>query len=103
MDLDILTEHVHLRPEWRCAIEEWVSRCVRCHPDVHDIEVTLRHVDRHAGEEVDAVATAHRRRLRAATHAALMGTALEEALAALERELAADEVSWGRHRLRSTA
>jgi ribosome-associated translation inhibitor RaiA len=91
MDLDIETEHVHLRPEWRSAIDEWVSRCARCHPDVRHIEVTLRHADRQAAAEVDAVAIARGRTLRAVTHAPLMGTALEEALAAVEGELAADE------------
>jgi ribosomal subunit interface protein len=90
MDLDIQTEHVHLQPEWRRAIEDWVRRCARHHPDVRDVEVTLRHAER-AGDEVDAVATARGRTLRTARHAPQMSTALEEALAALEGELFADE------------
>ena len=91
MNVDIETECVAMRPEWHRMIEEWVGRCARHHPDVADVDVTLRHGEDRPAEEVDVVATARGRRLRAARRAPLMTTALHDALNALEGELLVHE------------
>jgi ribosomal subunit interface protein len=92
MNLDIQTEHVAMRPEWHEMIDAWVDRCRRQHPTVVGIDLTLRHSDRNkAAEEVDAVAMARGRMLRATTRATLMTAALHDALDALERELPVHE------------
>lgn len=88
MNVDIQTERIVMRTEWHRMIDEWVERCKEHHPDVVGIDVTLRHGGRpHAEEEVDAVATARGRSVRATTQAGLMTVALHDALDALKREL----------------
>jgi ribosome-associated translation inhibitor RaiA len=92
MNLDIQTEHVVMRPEWHRMIDEWVGRCARRHPDVIEIDLTLRHGEqRRAGEEVDVVAIAGRRSLHATKQAGVMAVALHDALDALEHELLVHE------------
>jgi ribosomal subunit interface protein len=92
MNIDIQTEHVAMRPEWHRMIDEWVEQCARRHPDVIEVDLTLRHGEhRHAGEEVDVVATAGRRSLHAARQAEVMTVALHDALDALEYELLVHE------------
>jgi ribosomal subunit interface protein len=93
MNVDIQTEHVAMQPEWHRMIDQWLERCARSHPEIMDIDVTLRHGEpgRHPGEEVDVVATADGRSLRAARHAELMSVALHDALDALEHELLVHE------------
>lgn len=92
MNLDIETEHVVMRPEWHRTIESWVALCRRRHPAVAALDLTLRHGDgRPAGEEVQAVAAAGPRTLRAHATAELMSVALGDALESLERELWASE------------
>ena len=93
MNLDIQTEHAVMRPEWHALIDEWVARCSRSHPEVAGIDLTLRRGEsgQHPAAEVDVVAMAGRRSLRAAKHAALMTVALHDALDALEHELLVHE------------
>lgn len=92
MNIDIETEHVVMQPEWHHMIEKWVEHCVRHHPDVVALDLTLRHGEhRHPGEQVDVVATARGRSLRAAKQADLMTMALHDALDALEGELLVHE------------
>ena len=92
MNLDIQTEHVVMRPEWHRMIEAWVALCRGRHPGVGALDLTLRHGgERRAVEEVDAVATAGPRSLRAHATADVMSVALGDALASLEHELWAAE------------
>jgi ribosomal subunit interface protein len=92
MNIDIQTEHVAMRPEWHHMIDEWLERCARCHPDVVDIDVRLRHDDRRqSGEEVNVEATADGRTLRASKQAEVMTVALHDALDGLEHELLAHQ------------
>ena len=92
MNLDIQTDQVHMRPEWHRMIDEWVARCARHHPDVVGIDLRLRHGEsRRPHEEVDVVAIAGRRSLRAAKQADVMTVALHDALDALEHELLVHE------------
>jgi ribosome-associated translation inhibitor RaiA len=92
MNIDIITEHVAMRPEWHDIIDAWVQACRRRHPDVEGIDFTLRHADAEpAGDAVDLVALARGRSVRAGTRATDMGTALYDAFDALERELALNE------------
>ncbi len=89
MNVDIVTEHVAMRPEWHDIIDAWLERCRQRHPDVEGIDFTIRHADSDpVGEMVDLVALARGRTLRADTRATDMGLALYDALDALERELA---------------
>jgi hypothetical protein len=88
MNVDIQTERIAIRPEWRRVIDAWVRGCRKHHPDVLGIELRLGHADRGpAGEKAEVLATARQGRRRAAGHAALMSLALQEALDALEYEL----------------
>ena len=88
MNLDIQTERVAMTPEWHRIIDEWVALCRHRHPQVEALEFTLRHgSERTAGEQVDAVAFAGRRSVRAHTRAEVMGVALGGALERLDREL----------------
>ena len=90
MNLDIQTEHVVMRPEWRRMIDDWISTCARRHPGFVGIDLTLRHAERqHHGEEVEAVAIAGGPRLRVARQADVMDAALRGALDDLAQELAA--------------
>jgi ribosome-associated translation inhibitor RaiA len=92
MNIDIETEHVRMRPEWHRAIDEWVVRCQRQHPQVAGIDVMLRHgAESRAGEEVTVDATAPGRRLRGTARAPMMGVALHDAFEAIERELMVHE------------
>src|SRR5919197_6635328 len=92
MNVDIQTEHVAMRPEWRRMIDAWIQGCRKHHPEIREIDLTLRHdAQRRAAEEVDVVATARGRRLRAARQAQLMSVALQDALETLERELLVHE------------
>ena len=92
MNIDILTEHVAMRPEWHDIIDTWLDGCRRRHPDVQGIDLVLRHADSDPeGAAVDLVALARGRTLRAGTRATEMGLALYDALDALERELALNE------------
>jgi ribosome-associated translation inhibitor RaiA len=92
MNIDIATEHVAMRPEWHDIIDTWVQTCRRRHPDVDEVDFTLRHAEAEpAGEAVDLVALTRGRSLRAGTRATDMGTALYDALEVLERELALNE------------
>jgi ribosome-associated translation inhibitor RaiA len=88
MNLDIQTEHALMRPEWHRMIDEWVERCVRQRAGLTGLELTLRHGP---GEEVDIVATAHGRTVRASRQGELMSVALRDALDVLEYELLARE------------
>jgi len=92
MNIDIVTEHVAMRPEWHDIIGAWLDRCRHRHPDVDGVDLILRHSDYEpAGETVDLVARARGRRLRTATRATDMGTALCDALDGLDREIALNE------------
>ena len=93
MDLDIVTDRVTMQPEWHRAIDLWVERCARIHPDVTAIELTLRHdgPERRPGEDVDVVATIPEGAVHAARHANLMDAALHDALDDLEHELLVHE------------
>lgn len=91
MNIDIQTEHVGMRPEWHHAIDTWVDRCRRYHPDVVGIDLHLRHGPGHPEEEVDVVAFARGRSLRAVRHADGMAEALHDALDTLEHELLVHE------------
>jgi ribosome-associated translation inhibitor RaiA len=92
MNVDIQTEHVVMLPEWHRMIDEWLERCRKWHPGVLGIDLTLRHGERpQPGEEVEAVATACGRSLRATRHAALMTLALHDVLDALEQEVLVHE------------
>jgi len=92
MNIDIMTEHVTMRPEWHEIIGAWLDRCRRRHPDVDGVDVTLRHTDAEsAGEAVDLVARARGRRLRTSAQATDMGIALYDALDAIDREIALTE------------
>ena len=88
MNLDIETEHVAMRSEWHRTIEEWVARSAELHPDLASVDLMLRH-DERTGDRVDAVARVGSRTLRAGAQGEFMTTVLQEALAALERELLA--------------
>ena len=92
MNIDVQTEHVRMQPEWRRMIDDWIARCRTQHPDVADVEVTLRHGggDRLA-ELVTIEATARRRHLRGVGRGAMMSMALHDALDAVERELLVHE------------
>jgi ribosome-associated translation inhibitor RaiA len=93
MNVDIQTEHVTMRPEWHRAIDEWLGRCARQHPETRVLDVTLRH-DQDAGtapEEAEVLVTVNGRTLRAARHAELMSLAIRDALAAIESELLVHE------------
>jgi ribosome-associated translation inhibitor RaiA len=93
MNLDIQTEHVAMTPEWHRMIDEWVALCRRRHPLVGALDLTLRHGnERVASEQVDAVATAGPRNVRAHARAEVMGVALGDALESLERELCVSDV-----------
>jgi ribosomal subunit interface protein len=88
MNLDIQTQHVAMRPDWRRMIDEWVRRCREAHPDVVGIDVTLRHGSAaRAAEEVEVEASVGGRSLRVTTHGEAMTVALQDALEALERRL----------------
>jgi ribosome-associated translation inhibitor RaiA len=88
MNLDIQTEHVAMTPEWHRVIDDWVALCRHRHPQIGALEFTLRRgSERTAGEQVDAVAFAGRRSVRAHARAEVMGVALGDALERLEREL----------------
>jgi ribosome-associated translation inhibitor RaiA len=101
MNLDVETEHVVMKPEWHRTIEAWVALCRHRHPGVGALDLTLRHADgRPAGEEVEAVATAGPRSLRAHATAEVMSVALGDALESLERELWASEAVEERGSLR---
>ena len=92
MHLDISTERVSMRPEWDDLIAGWVEHCRRYHPVVSGVDIRLRHRDdRQPAVEVEAVASAGRRRLRATREAVFMGAALHDALDALEDELLVHE------------
>ena len=91
MNIDIMTEHVAMRPEWHDIIGAWLDQCRRRHPDVDGVDVTLRHTDAEPAEAVDLVAQARGRRLRTSTQATDMGIALYDALDALDREIALNE------------
>jgi hypothetical protein len=92
MNVDIQTERVAMRPEWHGMIDDWLAACRRRHPDVEDVELSLRHAsDAEAAESVSAVAVARGRSLRAGMRAREMAVALHETLDALERELALNE------------
>jgi ribosome-associated translation inhibitor RaiA len=88
MNVDIQTEHVTMRPEWRCMIDAWVGRCRSQHPTIAGLDVTLRHgAGGDAPEEVDVVATDRARTLRATSRAPVMSIALRDALDALEKQV----------------
>jgi len=88
MNIDIQTEHVAMQPEWRHMIDTWVERCRRYHPEVVCLDLNLRHGDTcRQGDEVDVVALAGGRNVRAVRHAEGMAAALHEALDTLEHEL----------------
>jgi ribosome-associated translation inhibitor RaiA len=92
MNIDIQTEHVAMKPEWHRTIDAWVERCRRHHPEVVGLDLSLRHDDApRPGDEVDVVATAGRRTLRAVKHAGGMDEALHAALESLEHELLVHE------------
>jgi len=92
MNIDIVTEHVAMRPEWHDVIGTWLDRCRLRHPDVDAVDFVLRHADDEAaGDTVDLVARARGRRLHTATRATDMGIALYDALDALDREIALNE------------
>lgn len=92
MNIDIHTEHVAMRPEWDQMINTWVEGCRRRHPDVQEIDLSLRHADRgQTAEAVNVVALARGRSVRAGTRAMTMSTALYDALETLERELLLNE------------
>ena len=88
MNLDIETEHVAMRSGWHRTIEEWVARSAKLHPDLASVDLRLRH-DERTGDRVDAVARVGSRTVRAGAQGELMTTVLQEALAALQRELLA--------------
>jgi ribosome-associated translation inhibitor RaiA len=91
MDLDIETEHVVLSPEWQGTIDAWIAHCRREHPAVRAVDLMLRRRERDREMEVDAVATAGSRNLRASRHSAGMAAALHDALDALEHEILVHE------------
>ena len=93
MNLDIRTEHIDMRPDWHQMIAVWVDRCRRYHPAVAGIDINVRQRDdrRQHGAEVEVVARAGRRQLRATTKAALVRVALHDVLGALEDELLVHE------------
>ena len=91
MNIDIITEHVAMRPEWHDIIDGWLRACRNRHPDLDGIDVHIRHGEEPDGEAVDVVALARGRTLRAGTHATDMGIALYDAFDALEHELALNE------------
>jgi ribosome-associated translation inhibitor RaiA len=92
MNIDVTTEHVAMRPEWHDIIDTWLAGCRRRHPEVEEIDLTLRQADSEpVGAAVDLVAFARGRSLHAGTCATDMGAALYDALDALERELALNE------------
>jgi ribosome-associated translation inhibitor RaiA len=91
MNIDIQTDHVVMRPEWRLMIDSWLERCRRLHPDVVELDLSLRHGDRGRAEQVNVVATARGRSLSAGKQADMMSEALHEALDALEGELLVNE------------
>ena len=92
MDVDIVTEHVAMRPEWHDTIDAWLRNCRRRHPDVAAVDFVLSHADDEpAGEAVELVAITGGRSLHADARATDMGTALYDALDLLERELALNE------------
>ena len=92
MNIDIHTEHVAMRPEWQEMIEAWLEDCRRRHPDVQDIDLSLRHAEKGlSAEAVNVVALARGRSVRAGTRATSMSTALYDALDTLERELLLNE------------
>jgi ribosome-associated translation inhibitor RaiA len=88
MNLDIETEHVVMRSGWHRTIEEWVARSAKLHPDLASVDLTLRH-DERTGDRVDAEARVGNRILRSGAKGEFMTAVLQEALAALERELLA--------------
>src|SRR5262245_41209185 len=91
MDVEIQTDRVAMCPEWRHMIHSWVERCRKHHPSVAGMDVTLRYEGPTCPAEVEAVATARGRRLRAATRSILVSVALHDALDALEQELLVHE------------
>ena len=92
MNIDIHTEHVAMQPEWQEMIEVWLEHCRWRHPDVQDIDLSLRHAEQgRSAEAVNVVAQARGRSLRAGTRATSMSTALYDALDTLERELLLNE------------
>jgi ribosome-associated translation inhibitor RaiA len=92
MNIDIMTEHVAMRPEWHDIIGAWLDRCRRRHPDVDGVDFVLSHTDDEAaGDTVDLIARARGRRLHTASRATHMGRALYDALDALDREIALNE------------
>ena len=90
MDIDIETQHVEMRPEWRTLIDERLARLAERFPRLIRVHVTLKHGRHHLGgvEEVDVVATYPGATLRAAKQEEEMRDAVHAALDALERELA---------------
>jgi ribosome-associated translation inhibitor RaiA len=92
MNIDVQTEQVRMQPEWRRMIDDWVQRCRRQHPEVADVEVTLRHREEdRLGETVTIDATARRRHMYGTGRATMMSLALHDALDAVERELLVHE------------
>jgi hypothetical protein len=92
MNVDILIEHTAMRPEWHDILDAWLQNCRRRHPEVDDVDLTLRHADFDAcGEIVDLTVRARGRRLHSGTRATDMGTALYDAFDAVDRELALNE------------
>ncbi len=93
MELDIETEHVTMRPDWHAAIDRWVARCAKEHPEVTAIAIKLGHDpgSRGLAHEVAVVATARGRDLRATRRAVLVDVAMHEAFEAVERELLVHE------------
>jgi ribosomal subunit interface protein len=90
MDIEIQTQHVEMRPEWRAIIDERLAHLAERYPRLIRVHVTLKHGRHHVGgvEEVDILASYPGATLRAAKQEEDMRDAVHAALDALERELA---------------
>jgi len=90
MDIEIQTQHIEMRPEWRALIDARLARLAERTPDLLRVHVTLRHGQHHRSgvEEVAIVATCAGATLRADKHEERMQDAIHAALDVLERQLA---------------
>ncbi len=91
MDIEIQAQHVDMQPEWRRLIDERLAALGERYPELIRAHVTLKRGRHHRQgvEQVDVLANAAGRTLRASKQEEDMTAALHAALDSIERELAA--------------